>query len=63
VAFFDLVAPTSLGEAISLLEPDDPAVRAIAGGTALVLMLKSGLFRPRRLGNERLTEGDLARTV
>jgi carbon-monoxide dehydrogenase medium subunit len=46
---FDLVEPASLGEAIALIDPDDPDVRAIAGGTALMLMMKAGVFRPRRL--------------
>ncbi len=46
---FDLVEPASLREALGLLDPDDPAVRAIAGGTALMLMMKSGFFRPTRL--------------
>jgi carbon-monoxide dehydrogenase medium subunit len=34
---------------LALLDPDDPGVRAIAGGTALMLMMKSGLYRPQRL--------------
>mgnify|MGYP000533675184 CR=1 FL=1 len=46
---FDLAQPQSLGEAIKLLDPDDPAVRPFAGGTALMLMMKAGLFRPRLL--------------
>ena len=29
---FELVEPASLGEAIALLDPDDAAVRPIAGG-------------------------------
>ena len=33
---FELVEPSSLDEALELLDPDDPAVRPIAGGTALV---------------------------
>ena len=35
---FELVQPTSLAEAIELLNPDDATVRPIAGGTALMLM-------------------------
>jgi len=31
---FDLAEPTSLAAAIKLLNPDDPSVRPIAGGTA-----------------------------
>ena len=46
---FELVEPASLGEAIALLDPDDPTVRPIAGGTALMLMMKAGVFRPRLL--------------
>jgi aerobic carbon-monoxide dehydrogenase medium subunit len=46
---FELHEPTSLSEAIALLDPDDASVRPIAGGTALMLMMKAGVFRPRRL--------------
>jgi len=46
---FELVEPASLSEAIALLDPDDPTVRPIAGGTALMLMMKAGVFRPRLL--------------
>jgi aerobic carbon-monoxide dehydrogenase medium subunit len=53
---FDLAEPHSLGEAIALLDRDDPAVRPIAGGTALMLMMKAGLFRPLRLVSLRRIE-------
>ncbi|HZT50977.1 MAG TPA: FAD binding domain-containing protein [Stellaceae bacterium] len=53
---FDLAEPRSLEEAIALLDRDDPAVRPIAGGTALMLMMKSGLFRPQRLVSLRRIE-------
>jgi carbon-monoxide dehydrogenase medium subunit len=46
---FELVEPASLGEAIALLDPEDAGVRPIAGGTALMLMMKAGVFRPTRL--------------
>jgi len=46
---FELAEPASLAEALALLDPEDSSVRAIAGGTALMLMMKSGLYRPRRL--------------
>jgi carbon-monoxide dehydrogenase medium subunit len=46
---FHLVEPASLKEAIALIDPEDPDVRAIAGGTALMLMMKAGVFRPTRL--------------
>src|SRR5262245_56518095 len=46
---FELADPTSLKEAIALLDPDDASVRPIAGGTALMLMMKAGVFRPSKL--------------
>jgi carbon-monoxide dehydrogenase medium subunit len=46
---FDWVEPTSLKEAVSLLDPEDSTVRPIAGGTALMLMMKPGFFVPSRL--------------
>jgi aerobic carbon-monoxide dehydrogenase medium subunit len=46
---FELLEPSSLKEAIALIDPDDPEVRPVAGGTALMLMMKAGVFRPRRL--------------
>jgi carbon-monoxide dehydrogenase medium subunit len=46
---FELAEPASLAEAIRLLDPDDASVRPIAGGTALMLMMKAGVFRPARL--------------
>src|SRR6266513_1362400 len=46
---FELLEPTSLHEAISLLDREDATVRPIAGGTALMLMMKAGVFRPTRL--------------
>jgi aerobic carbon-monoxide dehydrogenase medium subunit len=49
VAPFELMQPRSLGEALSLLDPHDTSVRPMAGGTALMLMMKTGVFRPRRL--------------
>jgi carbon-monoxide dehydrogenase medium subunit len=46
---FDMVEPTSLKEAMSLLNPDDPTIRPVAGGTALMLMMKAGVFQPSLL--------------
>jgi len=46
---FELMEPETLGEALALLDPDDVSVRPIAGGTALMLMMKAGVFRPTRL--------------
>lgn len=53
---FDLAEPTSLADAIGLLDPDDPGTRPIAGGTAVMLMMKTGLFRPDRLVSLRRIE-------
>ena len=55
---FGLAEPESLAEAISLLDPDDPEVRPISGGTALMLMMKSGVFRPARLVSLQKIEAD-----
>ena len=46
---FDWVEPNSLKEAVALLDPNDPTIRPIAGGTALMLMMKAGVFTPSRL--------------
>jgi carbon-monoxide dehydrogenase medium subunit len=54
---FELAEPTSLKEAIALLDPDDELVRPISGGTALMLMMKAGVFRPTRLVSLRKVEG------
>jgi len=53
---FELVEPRSLRAAIHLLDPDDASIRAIAGGTAVMLMMKAGVFRPRRLVSLRAIE-------
>ena len=58
---FELVEPATLGEAITLLDPDDPTVRPIAGGTALMLMMKAGVFRPTRLVSLRKLGAQYAR--
>src|ERR1700728_2887486 len=44
-----MVEPTSLQEAISMLDPQEPTIRPVAGGTALILMMKAGVFTPPRL--------------
>ncbi len=46
---FELAEPATVAEALTLLDPDDSAVRALGGGTALMLMMKAGVFRPTRL--------------
>jgi aerobic carbon-monoxide dehydrogenase medium subunit len=54
---FELVEPATLQEAIAAIDPDDPAVRPIAGGTALMLMMKAGVFTPRKLVSLRKLDG------
>jgi aerobic carbon-monoxide dehydrogenase medium subunit len=55
---FELAEPTSLSQAIALL--DGEGVRPLSGGTALMLMMKAGVLRPtrlvslRRLGLEKI---------
>lgn len=56
---FELVEPATLDEALQLLDPDDPGVRPIAGGTALLLMMKARLFQPVRLVSLRRLNGAL----
>ena len=56
---FDLAEPATLEEAVALLDPEDRSVRAIAGGTALMLMMKTRLFQPTRLVSLRRLNGDL----
>jgi aerobic carbon-monoxide dehydrogenase medium subunit len=53
---FGFAEPRSLEEAIALLDTDDPTVRPFSGGTALMLMMKSGVFEPSRLVSLRRIE-------
>jgi aerobic carbon-monoxide dehydrogenase medium subunit len=53
---FELSEPSSLVAAARLLDPQDPTVRPIAGGTALMLMMKAGVFRPQKLISLRKIE-------
>jgi carbon-monoxide dehydrogenase medium subunit len=53
---FELVEPQTFREALSLLDAEDPTVRPISGGTALMLMMKSGMFEPTRLVSLRSVE-------
>jgi carbon-monoxide dehydrogenase medium subunit len=56
---FELVEPTSLKDAINAIDTDDQTVRPIAGGTALMLMMKAGVFQPRRLVSLRRLDGGM----
>lgn len=53
---FELAEPSSLHEAVALLGSGGEWTRAIAGGTALMLMMKAGVFQPRRLVSLRGVE-------
>ncbi len=57
---FELLEPTSLDDAIALLDKDDPTVRPLGGGTALMLMMKAGVFRPSRIVSLRRIGGGYA---
>ncbi|MCL6592393.1 MAG: xanthine dehydrogenase family protein subunit M [Alicyclobacillus sp.] len=46
---FSLIQPETLEEALQLLQTDDPLVRPLAGGTALMLLMKAKLYTPQRL--------------
>ena len=46
---FELAEPRSLKAALKLLDAGDPSVRVFGGGTALMLMMKAGVFQPTRL--------------
>src|SRR5688572_6467871 len=51
---FELVEPSTLREAAALLDTDSG--RAMAGGTAVMLMMKMGVFQPARLISLRAVE-------
>ncbi|QHE85748.1 FAD binding domain-containing protein [Hydrogenophaga sp. BPS33] len=46
---FEFLLPYSLDEALSLLDPEDPNIRPVGGGTAVMLMMKAGVLHPTRL--------------
>ncbi len=60
---FELVEPDSLSEAIAALREGEGTVRPMSGGTAIMLMMKAGVLRPkrlvtlRRLGLDRIERG------
>lgn len=47
---FDLIEPSTLAEAARVLA-GEPELKAIAGGTALLVLMKQGVFLPERLVN------------
>jgi carbon-monoxide dehydrogenase medium subunit len=56
---FELVEPATLPEAVAFLDPADAGIRAIAGGTALSLMVQSHIFKPSKLVSLRKLSGEL----
>ncbi|NUZ04622.1 FAD binding domain-containing protein [Piscinibacter koreensis] len=46
---FEFLVPDTLDEAVALLDPDDPGIRPVGGGTAIMLMMKAGVLAPTRL--------------
>ncbi len=53
---FELLEPRTLREAAGLLESGATPARPIAGGTAVMLMMKMGVLRPARLVSLRAVE-------
>ncbi len=53
---FELLEPRTLREAAGLLDSGETPVRPIAGGTAVMLMMKMGVLRPARLVSLRAVE-------
>jgi aerobic carbon-monoxide dehydrogenase medium subunit len=60
---FEMAEPASLKEAVAMLDPQEPTIRPVAGGTALMLMMKAGVFRPTRLVSLHRLEPEHARIV
>jgi carbon-monoxide dehydrogenase medium subunit len=58
---FEMAEPASLDEAVAMLDPQEPNIRPVAGGTALMLMMKAGVFRPIRLVSLQRLEPEHAR--
>ena len=58
---FELVEPTKLMEALDQLGAGDGDARPVAGGTAVMLLMKFGLFRPARLVSLRKIEARYSR--
>jgi aerobic carbon-monoxide dehydrogenase medium subunit len=58
---FEMAEPASLSEAVAMLDPQEPTIRPVAGGTALMLMMKAGVFHPTRLVSLQRIEPEHAR--
>ena len=46
---FEIVEPESLEEALSLMDREGEDVPVMAGGVALMIMMKQRLIRPKRV--------------
>ena len=53
---FELLEPRTLREAAGLLDSSGASARPVAGGTAVMLMMKMGVLRPERLVSLRAVE-------
>jgi carbon-monoxide dehydrogenase medium subunit len=53
---FELLQPRTMEDALEMLA-DDPEARPLAGGTALVVLMKHAILRPERLVNLKRIEG------
>ena len=53
---FDYLTPPTMAEAVAMLDADDPDIRPVGGGTAIMLMMKAGVLRPTRLVSLRRIE-------
>jgi carbon-monoxide dehydrogenase medium subunit len=60
---FEMAEPASLEEAVAMLDPQESTIRPVAGGTALMLMMKAGVFRPTRLVSLHRVEPEHARII
>jgi carbon-monoxide dehydrogenase medium subunit len=58
---FEMAEPTSLQAAIAMLDPQEATIRPVAGGTALMLLMKAGVFQPTRLVSLHRLEPEHAR--
>lgn len=58
---FELAEPRTLKAALKLLDTGDSSVRAFGGCTALMLMMKAGVFQPTRLVSLRGVEARYAK--
>ncbi len=60
---FELAEPRTLKSAVKLLDAGDESVRVFGGCTALMLMMKTGVFQPSRLISLRGIESRYSKVV